>query len=77
MPGGRYRRREVVRVPTAVTIFPADIEQLPRRWVEERFQNLSYWNVAGRGGTSRCAMCRRPSSANSSQLSAHAAAATN
>lgn len=37
-------------VPTAVTIFPADIEKVPRRWVEKRFQNLTYWNVAARGG---------------------------
>lgn len=41
---------EVVTVPTAVTIFPADIEKVPRRWVEKRFQNLTYWNVAERGG---------------------------
>jgi epoxide hydrolase len=41
---------EVVSVPAAVTIFPADIEKLPRRWVEERFRNLTYWNVADRGG---------------------------
>lgn len=37
-------------VPTAMTIFPADIEKVPRRWVEKRFQNLTYWNVAARGG---------------------------
>jgi pimeloyl-ACP methyl ester carboxylesterase len=42
--------REVVTVPAAVTIFPADIEKLPRRWVAQRFQNLTYWHVAERGG---------------------------
>ncbi|SDP19327.1 Pimeloyl-ACP methyl ester carboxylesterase [Nakamurella panacisegetis] len=41
---------EVVEVPTAVTIFPADIEKLPRRWVEQRFCDLTYWQVAERGG---------------------------
>jgi pimeloyl-ACP methyl ester carboxylesterase len=41
---------EVVTVPTGVTIFPADIEKLPRRWVERRFQDLTYWNVAETGG---------------------------
>jgi pimeloyl-ACP methyl ester carboxylesterase len=41
---------DVVAVPTAVTIFPADIEKLPRRWVEQRFSNLTYWNVVERGG---------------------------
>jgi epoxide hydrolase len=41
---------EAVDVPTGVTIFPADIEKLPRHWVERRFQRLTYWNVAERGG---------------------------
>ncbi len=41
---------EVVTVPAAVTIFPADIEKVPRRWVAKRFQNLTYWNLADRGG---------------------------
>jgi pimeloyl-ACP methyl ester carboxylesterase len=41
---------DVITVPAAVTIFPADIEKLPRSWVENRFQKLSYWNVAERGG---------------------------
>ncbi|MFI7586339.1 epoxide hydrolase family protein [Spongisporangium articulatum] len=41
---------DVVSVPAAVTIFPADIEKVPRHWVEKRFQNLTYWNVAARGG---------------------------
>jgi hypothetical protein len=40
----------VVTVPTGVTVFPADIEKLQRRSVENRFQNLTYWNVAERGG---------------------------
>lgn len=39
-----------VTVPTAVTVFPADIEKLPRQWVEARFRNLTYWQVAERGG---------------------------
>jgi len=41
---------EVVSVPSAVTIFPGDIEKVPRRWVEQRFKDLTYWNVAERGG---------------------------
>ena len=41
---------DVVEVPAAVTIFPADIEKLPRGWVEKRFHDLTYWNVAERGG---------------------------
>ena len=39
-----------ITVPTGVTIFPADIEKLPRQWVEARFNNLQYWHVAERGG---------------------------
>ena len=39
-----------VTVPTGVTVFPADIEKLPRRWVEPRFANLQYWHEAERGG---------------------------
>jgi pimeloyl-ACP methyl ester carboxylesterase len=41
---------EQVDVPTAVTVFPADIEKLPRRWVERRFTHLTSWRVAERGG---------------------------
>lgn len=40
----------VVAVPSAVTIFPADIEKLPRHWVEQRFARLRYWNVVDKGG---------------------------
>jgi pimeloyl-ACP methyl ester carboxylesterase len=39
-----------VAVPTAVTVFPKDIERFPRRWVEQRFRDLRYWHVAERGG---------------------------
>lgn len=39
-----------VTVPAGVTVFPADIEKLPRRWVEARFRALQYWHVAERGG---------------------------
>ena len=39
-----------VTVPTGVTTFPADIEKLPRAWVEQRFRNIRSWRVAERGG---------------------------
>lgn len=39
-----------VHVPAAVTIFPADIEKVPRPWVERRFTDLRSFTVAGRGG---------------------------
>lgn len=43
-------RSEAVTVPAAVTVFPADIEKLPRRWVQRRFTDLRSWSVAARGG---------------------------
>ncbi|MBB3326921.1 epoxide hydrolase family protein [Microlunatus antarcticus] len=39
-----------VTVPSAVTIFPADIEKIPRPWVESRFTDLRSFRVAERGG---------------------------
>ena len=39
-----------VTVPAAVTIFPADIEKIPRPWVERRFTDLRSFTVAARGG---------------------------
>ncbi len=44
------RNDGAVSVPSAVTIFPADIEKLPRQWVERRFTDLRSWNEADRGG---------------------------
>lgn len=41
---------DVVTAPAAVTVFPADIEKLPRRWVERKFRDLRHWNVADAGG---------------------------
>jgi pimeloyl-ACP methyl ester carboxylesterase len=41
---------DVVTVPAAATIFPGDMEKFPRRWVEQRFKDLTYWSVAERGG---------------------------
>jgi len=39
-----------VTVPSGVTIFPADIEKVPRPWVESRFTDLRYFHQAARGG---------------------------
>jgi pimeloyl-ACP methyl ester carboxylesterase len=39
-----------VTVPSAVTIFPADIEKVPRPWVESRFTDLRSFRAAARGG---------------------------
>jgi pimeloyl-ACP methyl ester carboxylesterase len=39
-----------VSVPAAVTIYPADIEKVPRPWVETRFTDLRSFMTATRGG---------------------------
>lgn len=39
-----------VAVPSAVTIFPADIEKVPRPWVESRFTDLRSFREAPHGG---------------------------
>ena len=39
-----------VGVPSAVTVFPADIEKVPRAWVERRFTDLRSLRVVERGG---------------------------
>jgi pimeloyl-ACP methyl ester carboxylesterase len=43
-------RSTPVHVPTAISIFPAEFEKLPRPWVERRFRNVQYWNETSRGG---------------------------
>ena len=39
-----------VGVPSAVTVFPTDIERVPRPWVERRFTDLRSFTQAPRGG---------------------------
>ena len=39
-----------VSVPAAVTVFPADIEKIPRPWVEQRFTDLRSFTTAPHGG---------------------------
>ncbi len=40
----------IVELPVAVTIFPKEIYQAPKSWVERDFPNLIYWNEVARGG---------------------------
>ncbi|GAA4870692.1 epoxide hydrolase family protein [Actinomycetospora straminea] len=39
-----------VTVPSAVSIFPAEMAKPPRAWVEARFRDLRHWNVLPTGG---------------------------
>ena len=43
-------RSEPVTTPSAISVFPADIEKLPRRWVETRFTDVRRWSEPARGG---------------------------
>ena len=44
------QRPPEVSLPAAFTVFPAEIFQAPRTWVEQVYPNLIYFNEADRGG---------------------------
>jgi pimeloyl-ACP methyl ester carboxylesterase len=46
----RHFDREPVAVPTGCSIFPKEIIRSSRRWVEQRFSDLRYWNDLDKGG---------------------------
>lgn len=39
-----------VDVPTALTLYPKDIEKYPSAWAEKRYKNIVSWNEAPEGG---------------------------
>jgi pimeloyl-ACP methyl ester carboxylesterase len=39
-----------VDIPTGVTVFPKEIVKLSKRFAENRFSNLCYWNEVDKGG---------------------------
>ena len=43
-------RSSPVTVPSAVSLFPAEMAKLPRSWVEARYTDLRRWSVLDRGG---------------------------
>jgi epoxide hydrolase len=47
---GRLDPGLVVDVPTAVTVFPREIEKYPRSWVAARYRDLSSWSTPAVGG---------------------------
>ena len=47
---GRVDKVSTVDVPAAVSVFPAEIEKIPRAWVEARYRQLVRWKVLDRGG---------------------------
>ena len=45
--GGADRQ---VTLPTGCSIFPKEIVATPRRWAEQRYPNIVYWNELNQGG---------------------------
>lgn len=39
-----------VDVPTGCSIFPKELQRPSRRWAEQRFRDIRYWNEPARGG---------------------------
>jgi pimeloyl-ACP methyl ester carboxylesterase len=48
--GGPFDAIDIVKVPVAVTVFPGEIYRAPRKWAEQSFHKLIYWNEASKGG---------------------------
>ena len=42
--------RDVVTAPTGCSIFPKELQRPSRRWAEQRFSDIRYWNEPARGG---------------------------
>jgi len=42
--------RGTVEVPTGCSIYPKEIIRCSRRWAEQRYANIEYWNELDRGG---------------------------
>jgi pimeloyl-ACP methyl ester carboxylesterase len=40
----------IVQLPTGCSIFPKEIVPTPRRWAEQRYKNIIYWNELKKGG---------------------------
>jgi epoxide hydrolase len=39
-----------VTVPTGCSIFPKELQRPSRRWAEQRFLDIRYWNEPDKGG---------------------------
>src|SRR5215207_8974627 len=47
---GGFFNAKGVKIPVAVTVFPSEQYQAPRRWAEEAYPELIYFNEVDRGG---------------------------
>ena len=41
---------DTVDVPTGCSVFPKELQRPSRRWAEQRFRDIRYWNEPARGG---------------------------
>jgi pimeloyl-ACP methyl ester carboxylesterase len=48
--GSFSRSPEPITVPMGMSVHPADITRLARRWVEGEFTDIRYWNDVAKGG---------------------------
>jgi pimeloyl-ACP methyl ester carboxylesterase len=48
--GGPFTAVDIPKVPVAVTIFPGEIYRAPRKWAEQNFHKLIYFNEVDKGG---------------------------
>jgi pimeloyl-ACP methyl ester carboxylesterase len=49
-PEGMTVMMGAVTVPTGCSVFPREIRRPSRRWAEQRFRNIHWWNEPARGG---------------------------
>jgi epoxide hydrolase len=42
--------KDTIDVPTGCSIFPRELQRPSRRWAEQRFTDIRYWNEPPRGG---------------------------
>jgi hypothetical protein len=47
---GPLDERDHVDAPAGCSVFPYELQRPSRRWAEQRFGNIVYWNEPGRGG---------------------------
>jgi pimeloyl-ACP methyl ester carboxylesterase len=47
---GPLDERDHVDAPAGCSVFPYELQRPSRRWAEQRFGNIVYWNEAERGG---------------------------
>jgi pimeloyl-ACP methyl ester carboxylesterase len=47
---GGFFNGKGVSIPMAVSVFPGEQYQAPRRWAEQAYPNLIYFNEVGKGG---------------------------